>query len=176
METEKWREIPGYEGLYEVSTFGRIRNARTQNIIAPFDTGHGYSAVKLQKNRFARQIKVHRAVALAFLPNPYNKPQVNHIDSNRKNNNVENLEWCTPSENMRHSCDRGFSFPVGSKPVVQMDTEGNKVAVWSSISEAARALQTYPANIHANLIGKTKHCKGFKWRWATYRDVYPQML
>lgn len=178
METEKWCDIPGYEGLYAVSNKGRVKDLwkpKGKEILPQFEDGIGYRGVNLRRNGISRKCKVHRLVALAFLPNPENKPQVNHKDSCRSNNNVENLEWCTGSENMKHGYDFGFHWPTGCKPVVQMDMEGNDLATFASVSEAARAVNTNPTNIREQIKGNTSHCKGYKWRFANYADVYPAM-
>ncbi len=119
---EKWRPVKGYEKLYEVSSFGRIRSLestcfacggkRTDTLLAGTETFNGYLRVGLRGARKGepgyqqKWIRVHRIVAEAFIPNPEGKPQVNHRDGDRRNNRVENLEWVTGSENMQHAWDR----------------------------------------------------------------------
>ena len=99
---EEWKDIVGFEGLYKVSTLGRVKSLR-KNKIMSFTTRSGYSVLNLRKEgkRYSKQ--VHRLVADAFIENPQNKPIVNHKDTNRKNNNVNNLEWCTQKENVLFS-------------------------------------------------------------------------
>lgn len=94
---EKWKVIPEYTD-YEVSNKGKIRNKKGQ-IIKAFDNGRGYLKLYLWKDRTKKNEYVHRIVAMAFIPNPENKPFINHIDNNPLNNNADNLEWCTPKEN-----------------------------------------------------------------------------
>jgi len=119
---EIWRQIRGYEGLYEVSSEGRIRTEyrlhRNQNkktwykdpiIRKPFVHKNGYLFVTLSKDNRVKGFSVHRLVGQAFIPNPKKKPQINHKDLNRANNNAENLEWMTNRENSMHSRRNGFN-------------------------------------------------------------------
>ena len=106
---ETWKAIEGYEGLYEVSTQGRVRNIkRGGRLKALCKVAHGYIAVNLNKEGVKKQYLVHRLVAKAFIPNPENKPQVNHKDGTKSNNSVGNLEWMTSSENLNHARDTGL--------------------------------------------------------------------
>ena len=103
---EEWKEIPGYEGLYEVSNKGNVRNVRRNKLLRLQKTNNGYIRVVLSKNRIKTGFQVHRLVALTFLPNPLNLPQVNHLDENKKNNNIDNLEWCTAKYNINYGTAR----------------------------------------------------------------------
>ena len=91
---EYWKPIIGYEGLYDVSNLGRIRNSRTNYILRCFNHRQGYKLVSLCKDKKQKSYLVHRIVAMAFLENPYSLPEVNHKDEIKQNNNVSNLEWC----------------------------------------------------------------------------------
>ncbi len=95
---EKWKEIKGYEGLYEVSDRGVVRNAKGK-MMKQTQTWNGYMRVGLYKDGKPRQFSVHRLVAVAFVENPDGLPMVNHKDENRANNRAENLEWCTSKYN-----------------------------------------------------------------------------
>ena len=100
---EVWMDIPMYTGIYEVSTLGRVRSKITNEFAKPFKNEKGYLIVKIYLNGQMKNERVHRLVALTFIPNPNNYPQVNHIDYDRTNNRIDNLEWCTDEQNVQHS-------------------------------------------------------------------------
>lgn len=123
----QWKDIIGYEGLYQVSNTGLVKSlsravksvhsnkwyTKQDRILKPEITlkGLGYYRVQLCKDCIINKIPVHRIVAMTFILNPENKPQVNHIDGNKLNNHVENLEWATASENVQHAFDTGLNIP-----------------------------------------------------------------
>lgn len=104
---EIWKDIPGYEGFYLVSSKGKVYSKISNKLMKLRPNIDGYFIVTLVNNKQGRRWRVHRLVALAFIPNPEDKPCINHIDCNRQNNNVENLEWCTQKENSRHASRLG---------------------------------------------------------------------
>lgn len=118
LDGEQWADIAGYEGLYQVSTFGRVRrffkNGNTK-ILSPIFTRFGYLRVDLCKNNRPKHWFIHRLVALAFLPNIGNKPEVNHVDGHPLNCCVANLEWVTTAENERHAWENGFRIAPRSE-------------------------------------------------------------
>ena len=99
---EIWKDIEGYEGRYQVSAWGRVRNAQTGDVITPYKNHKGYLKVTLSKDRVRGKFRVNRLVAMAFIPNPYDFPQVNHKDGNKENNSYTNLEWATNAMNAKH--------------------------------------------------------------------------
>lgn len=117
---EEWATIFGYEGVYEISSIGRIRRLAGKHCsngrIIKLNTIRGYKYIILCKNNIRKSYKVHRLVALAFIPNPKNKFTVNHKDCDKSNNNVNNLEWATQTENIRHSWKLGRGKSNYPKP------------------------------------------------------------
>lgn len=106
---EEWRDIIGYEGIYKVSNFGKVKRIHGghKRILKKSLFKSGYVRVCLTVNSIEKTIRVHRLVAQAFIPNPFNKPFINHIDNNIENNHASNLEWCTSKENKDHSVEQG---------------------------------------------------------------------
>lgn len=100
---EIWKDIEGFEGKYQVSSWGRVRNAITKRIIKPYTNTKGYLKVGIYNGSEHFKFRVNRLVAKAFIPNPYNLPQVNHKDGNKANNSFTNLEWVTNSYNQIHA-------------------------------------------------------------------------
>lgn len=100
---EIFKDVTNYEGLYKVSNLGNVFSERKQINLKPGDNGRGYQFVNLWKNKTCVRFYVHRLIALEFIKNSDNKPQVNHIDCDKKNNKVDNLEWCNSFENMQHA-------------------------------------------------------------------------
>lgn len=103
---EEWRGISGFQN-YEISNLGRVRNAIYCRVLKPSLNYEGYLTIKLFKDGVGTNKRVHRLVADAFLDNPFGKPQVNHIDHDKTNNRVDNLEWVTPQENTDHEIRSG---------------------------------------------------------------------
>jgi len=181
---EIWQAIKNYEGLYEISNLGNCRSidryvkykgipARTaffkgKNIYKIL-TKEGYIKYRLTNSGKTHGYFAHRLVAAAFIPNPYNKPQVNHIDSDRANNNLTNLEWCTNSENLIHSYNNGRvkrylgKLIDGSKAVVQI-LNGINIKIWKSSTEAGITLGLNSASI-IKCCNNNKKCGGYDWKY-----------
>ena len=174
---EEWRDIVGYEGLYQVSNLGRIKSLRNnknnprEKILKLKLVKNGYYIIFLYKNGKPKWYYVHRLVAIAFIPNPYNLPQVNHIDENKTNNCVENLEWCNQKYNVNYgTCiERRIKKLKNrkdlSKPILQFDLEGKLINEYPSINEVERQTGFKNPNICKCLKGKTKTCGGFLWKY-----------
>jgi hypothetical protein len=185
---EIWRDIKGYEGLYQVSNKGRVKalkrtwkcgkngcTTRTSDecIMSLCNGTKGYKIIRLQSNGKRETLKVHRLVAEAFIPNPNNLPQVNHKDECKSNNFVENLEWCDNKYNVNYgtSIDRMRNKMINgktSKTVYQYTLDGELVAIYPSTAEAKRQNPTYS---QGNIIGccgnryGRKTYKGYKWSY-----------
>lgn len=160
MIEEKWLPVVGYEGLYEVSSLGRVRslprNTTKGKILTQQITKFGYLKVALAKNNVPKFFQVHRLVAISFIPNPNNLPQVNHINENKLDNRVENLEWCTAKYNMNYS---------NSKRVAQYTLSGELVAIYSSLREASNQTGFWYGNISRCCLGKRKTAYGYIWKY-----------
>lgn len=133
MEACDWIDIPGFEGLYQASSCGKIKrlpiNNRKERILQPHSNNNYYLIVGLRKGNNVLTRPVHRLVALAFIPNPENKPHINHKDLDKTNNRVDNLEWCTPKENSQH-------YAKSVKMRQELFVEGAKVVVANTEHEA----------------------------------------
>jgi len=128
MSKEIWKDVEGYEGLYQISNKGRLksecRNGTLGGLVKPEKTNRGYIRYTLSKNNSSKRFAAHRLMAFAFLSNPENKPHVNHINGVKHDNTVENLEWCTHSENVKHSYDKlGAKRPTGENHGLSKLTE-----------------------------------------------------
>ena len=101
---EVWKDIDGYFGKYQISSWGRVRNAETGRILVPYRNKKGYLKIAFSVgNTSTKKHRINRLVAIAFIPNPDNLPQVNHKDGNKENNSVTNLEWVSDSANKKHA-------------------------------------------------------------------------
>lgn len=102
---ELWKDIDGYNGIYQVSTWGRVRSVRNGEIriLSPYRNSKGYLKIGLRRNGKTDKHRINRLVAKAFIPNPYDLPQVNHKDGNKENNSYTNLEWTTNEMNRKHA-------------------------------------------------------------------------
>jgi hypothetical protein len=131
---EQWKDIKNYEGLYEISSIGNVK--RGDRYLKPRFSHNGYYRIGLCKNSKQKWFQVHRLVAEAFIENPENKNQVNHKDGNKINNDINNLEWMTNSENIKHAYDvLGFINPLKKKVKL---TKGDEVLYFDSGMEAAK--------------------------------------
>lgn len=153
---ENYKNIVGYEDLYEVSDTGLVRNKVSGKILKPGKDGKGYLRVRLYKDGEWKMYRIHRLVAEAFIPNPLNLPQVNHIDQNKSNNNVDNLEWCTSQYNIDYSL---------SKPVCQYSLDGRLLNTYKSASEASRKTGINQGDISRCCRGKYRQAGNFIWKF-----------
>lgn len=174
-EQEIWKDVVGWEGLYQVSNLGRIRTLpKIHNSIHPyiakekilkfFPNKDGYWLVDLVKDRKKTRFQVHRLVALAFIPNPQNKPEVNHINEIKTDNRIENLEWATRTENNNHGTRNKRTGDANSKRVYQYDLQGNYICEYPSTKVAAWALGVSVSLISACCCGRVNSTRGFVFK------------
>ena len=166
---EIWKDIKGWEGLYKVSNLGNVYGCKKKHLLK-FADRNGYCMVKLQNNGRNKTYAVHRLVAQSFIPNPENKPQVNHINTIKTDNRVENLEWCTSNENLKHAFKNGLidiskMTDITSKRVCQYSRNGDLITTWKSLSEASRNLNVQIGNITKCCQGKIHTTGGYIWRY-----------
>ena len=167
MKIEIWKFIKGYED-YQVSSFGRVKSLKNgkEKILSPGTTRDNYKIVILSKNnKIKKTFRVHRLVAMSFLPNPNNYPQVNHKDENPSNNNVENLEWCTSKYNINYGTRTKRMSESRSKKVDQFNLEGNFIRTWISMCQVERELGISHGHISNCCKGKRKSAGKFKWKY-----------
>ncbi len=168
MEKEIWRAVEGYEGLYEVSNLGNVRNIKKGKIMSQWKCKCGYWFVGLNRNGKQKFYKVHRLVAEAFIPNPNNKPQVDHINGDKNENYEWNLRWATASENVRNpnTYDKLVKRIFETRTPVRAIRNGKVIYFFSSITEAAKRVNGLPGNICNALKGKQKSSYGLQWEYA----------
>lgn len=169
---EVWKPINGYEGKYSVSSFGNVRNDKTGHITPGRKTGHGYRKVTFyDHNKAIDTAYVHRLVAGAFLKKMPGETEVNHIDGNRWNNNISNLEWVSSSGNTEHAIDNGLLTPWNNprKPIIATNIETGEEKYFKSMSIAEREIGTR----HINLVirGARSQAKGYTFRYADGGDA-----
>lgn len=157
---EIWKPIKGYEKLYEVSNFGKIKSLKKKIILKQFKNTNGYFQVELWKNKKGKQFLVHKLVAESFILNINNFPFINHIDENKENNCTNNLEWCTA----KYNCNYGTRNSRLSSPVICIEL--NKT--YNSIKEASKDLNIQQAHI-SGCCAKRKHyitAGGYHWQYV----------
>lgn len=173
---ESWKPIAGFEGLYEVSSLGRVkalnyRQTGREQILKPQKNKYGYLKICLYKDRHQKFAYIHRLVSMAFLPNPKNLPQINHINENKEDNRVENLEWCTTSYNINFGSrnERVAKAKTNgklSKKVYQYDLNDNFIKEWPSAKEIYRQTGYNNGSISNCCKGKRKTVYGYKWSYV----------
>ena len=178
MEKEIWKDIKGFEGRYQVSNFGNIKSLPklhkynrgyylTKEKILKNNIGQrGYLYVNLSnENHYSKGYQIHRLVAQAFIPNIENKPCVNHIDGNKRNNIVSNLEWCSYLENNIHAYKTGLKENKSrAKIKVAQIKDGNIVATYNSLNSASKITGFGRTTLECAIKGIIKTAYGFEWK------------
>lgn len=185
---EIWKDIKNYEGIYQISNLNKVKSlsrillditgrkqAIKERIMVQSINNSGYKYVPLSKNNSVINHHIHRLMAETFIANTENKPQINHIDSNKLNNNLTNLEWCTQSENIIHAFNNGKIIPwlkgkkgkevPFSKPLVQLDLNDNLICEYDSIASANRITNIDKGDISKVCNNKRKLAGGYKWKF-----------
>ena len=169
MFNEVWKDIVGFEGLYEISSFGNVRRFDTKKLKATPLNQYGYPQVNLYKNGKAYLRRVHRLVAIAFIQNNYPDKHdcINHKDENPSNNHVNNLEWCDREYNNNYGGHNTKIAQSRSKPVLQFNLNGMLLKEWKSATEASKHLGIAQMSISSCCLRKPKYntAGGFLWKF-----------
>jgi hypothetical protein len=192
LENEIWKDVVGFEGAYKVSNLGRVKSLPRTSPYPGSANGRrevgkmlkltlcedGYARVPLSNGtNDQKKYRVHRLVAIAFIPNPNNYPNINHVNSDRKDNNISNLEWCTQAQNNLHAYRYGFKRPVkarlgvrgvptkASRSVAQFDLAGNFIRIWACHSQVKRDMDIAASSVSGCCMGRLKTAGGFVWKF-----------
>jgi hypothetical protein len=182
---ELWKDISGYEGLYKISSHGRVWSCRLNKAMS-LKINKGYLMVNLKIDKAEKNCSVHRLVAMAFLENPQNKREVNHLDEDKLNNRVENLQWVTSKENANWGTrNQRISDYVKAHPVTTYRTSDKRwiragrqikqinkytnevIATYNSISEVVEKYGYHQGNISSCCSGKRNEASGYIWQYAS---------
>lgn len=183
---EIWKDVDGYPG-YQVSNYGRVKsylrlgNDKNRFRIIKFVSCRGYWRFTITKDKKHQSKMVHRLVAEAFIPNPYNKPQINHKDGIKTNNHVSNLEWVTISENSIHAYKMGLNkIPIiygnfgalnnFAKEVYQFSLDGQFIKKHDTVRNAQIETGAFPSNIAKCAKGERKYSAGYKWSYTPFLE------
>lgn len=181
-EVEIWKDIAGFEGMYQISSFGNVKSMDRilphkthgtwhikERVLKPHWNGPKYSKYLTVFLHYGhgktKCVRVHRLVAETFIPNPYNLPQINHIDGNKENNHVSNLEWITPAKNTEHAWKTGLCDGIvkaKQRPVINLDT-GER---FDSLADAERSFGKSVGAISHVLNGKHERAHGYRWAYV----------
>lgn len=181
---EEYRDIKGFEGLYQVSNLGNVKSLErkvwdsrgyyrtvTEKILKARKKGRGYLYVTLSKDGIDDDYYVHQLVACAFIPNPQGLPEVNHLSEDKENNCVENLEWvsheynCSYGTRIKRIAEANTNHPKMSKPVISISKVSGLITEYKSAHEAERITGINNGNIVKCCKGKIKSCGGYYWMY-----------
>ena len=181
---EIWKTIDGTDNKYAVSNLGNVKRLEHYTIVGPnkihyeerilkqYTSKDGYRVVHISINGKRYVKKVHRLVAQYFLDNPNDHPQVNHIDENRQNNSVENLEWCTAKQNSNHGSRNEKLRKCSGLKIAQYSLSGELIKIWDSMSQASASFGcTTTCCIRRVCKGDRKSYKGFVWKYVDTKVI-----
>lgn len=184
MEKEVWKDVIGYEGLYMVSSMGQVKNVNTNRILKQCPNHKGYPKVRLFQKHVGVTCVVHRLVAMAFLPNPEGKKEVDHINTVKSDNRAENLKWCTAKENSnnvltrkhksecRKGCEGTCKGRFGKEhnrsiPIVQLSMDGRYIRTWECAQQVQRELGFDNSLVCKVLKGRRNATYGYRWMYLS---------
>lgn len=147
------KDIKNYEGLYAITSCGKVWSYQRKKFLEPDTDPYGYMYVSLCKNGLKKNYRLHRLVADAYIPNSDNLPQVDHIDGNKTHNYLNNLQWITSRDNVRKG---------RNKPILQFDLDGNFIREWECAADVGKEVQS---NIVNCLKGRYKTAYGYIWKY-----------
>ena len=162
---EVWKDIEGYEGVYRISDHGRIMRVG-KGLMRQNTDSYGYKYIAIKHNGVSWYPKVHRLVAMHFIPNPNHYPCVNHKDENKTNNIAENLEWCTHKYNTNYGTCIERRAKSCRKPILQFSIDGDFIAAWDGVIDASKALRVDSSSITKAAKKKRISAGGFVWEYA----------
>ena len=184
---EIWKDVVGYEGLYQVSNLGRVKSLSKfhctsknysslgywskEKILKPIIGVQGYLYVNLYKNNKSKSIKVHKLVAEAFILNPNNYNCINHKDENKTNNRVENLEFCSFYYNLMYGTRVQRIAKKNNKPILQFDLNGNFIKEYESITQASKELNIKIDYISSCCLGRRRKTKGYVFKFKNDKEI-----
>lgn len=156
------KDVKGYEGLYAVTSCGKVWSYRNECFLKPLVTRSGYFYVTLHKNGMYKNYRIHRLVADAYIPNTDNLPYINHKDENKANNCLQNLEWCDAKYNANYGSRIDRIAASNKKPILQFSLDGEFVREWPSATDVGREVKS---NICNCLKGKLPSAYGYVWKY-----------
>ena len=176
---EVWKDIKGYQGLYKLSDTGLVKSfkkSRYGKILKPYLSKRGYFVINLYSNFYYKTYTIHRLIGIHFILNPYNKPQINHKNGMKTDNNIKNLEWATSSENNQHAYDTDLKkgswlgkFGVdnkSSKAIYQLSLDGNRIKIWANAYEVERQIGINMSSVNNVLRSRSKTAGNYKWEYV----------
>ena len=171
MYKEIWKDIEGFEGLYQISNFGKVKSLHNrggikERILKPYKKKNGYLQVKLRNKNHIKYETIHRLVAQAFLPNPTKLPSINHKDENKENNNVDNLEWCSVGYNNTYGSRIESLKRKLNRRIKQYDLEGKFIKEYESVKQASQENNISMGNISSCAKGRYAQTHNYVFKYA----------